>query len=105
MMMELMGLHVPGSAFTNPGTKLRQELTRAAAHRIAAIGWDGDDYRPLARCIDEKAIVNAPIGLLAPGGSSNHAIHLPALARAAGVVIAWQDFDDLSPPVPVDRKS
>src|SRR3546814_12863107 len=54
MMMELMGLHVPGSAFTNPGTKLRQELTRAAAHRIAEIGWDGDDYRPLARCIDEK---------------------------------------------------
>src|SRR3546814_905173 len=51
MMMELMGLHVPGSAFTNPGTKLRQELTRAAAHRIAAIGWDGDDYRPLGRCI------------------------------------------------------
>ena len=60
-----MGLHIPGSAFTNPGTKLRQELTRAATHRIARIGWDGDDYRPLARCIDEKAIVNAAIGLLA----------------------------------------
>ncbi len=101
MMMELMGLHVPGSAFTNPGTKLRQELTRAAAHRIAEIGWEGDDYRPLARCIDEKAIVNAAIGLLATGGSTNHAIHLPAIARAAGIVIDWQDFDELSHAVPL----
>lgn len=101
MMMELMGLHIPGSAFTNPGTKLRQELTRAATHRIAQIGWDGDDYRPLARCIDEKAIVNAAIGLLATGGSTNHAIHLPAIARAAGIVIDWQDFDELSHAVPL----
>jgi len=101
MMMELMGLHVPGSAFTNPGTKLRQELTRAATHRIAEIGWDGDDYRPLARCIDEKAIVNAAIGLLATGGSTNHAIHLPAIARAAGIIIDWQDFDELSHAVPL----
>ncbi|MBU0824149.1 MAG: phosphogluconate dehydratase [Alphaproteobacteria bacterium] len=101
MMMELMGLHIPGSAFTNPGTKLRQELTRAATHRVAAIGWDGDDYRPLARCIDEKAIVNAAIGLLATGGSTNHAIHLPAIARAAGIIIDWQDFDELSHAVPL----
>ncbi|ALH81757.1 phosphogluconate dehydratase [Sphingopyxis macrogoltabida] len=101
MMMELMGLHIPGSAFVNPGTKLRQELTRAATHRIAAIGWDGDDYRPLARCIDEKAIVNAAIGLLATGGSTNHAIHLPAIARAGGIVIDWQDFDELSHAVPL----
>jgi len=101
MMMELMGLHIPGSAFTNPGTKLRQELTRAATHRIAVIGWDGDDYRPLARCVDEKAIVNAAIGLLATGGSTNHAIHLPAIARAAGIVIDWQDFDELSHAVPL----
>ncbi|MDK2759970.1 MAG: phosphogluconate dehydratase [Sphingopyxis sp.] len=101
MMMELMGLHIPGSAFTNPGTKLRQELTRAATHRIAEIGWDGDDYRPLARCIDEKAIVNAAIGLLATGGSTNHAIHLPAIARAAGIIIDWQDFDALSHAVPL----
>ncbi|MBB6425846.1 phosphogluconate dehydratase [Sphingopyxis sp. JAI128] len=101
MMMELMGLHIPGSAFTNPGTKLRQELTRAATHRIAEIGWDGGDYRPLARCIDEKAIVNAAIGLLATGGSTNHAIHLPAIARAAGIVIDWQDFDELSHAVPL----
>ncbi|MBJ7500932.1 MAG: phosphogluconate dehydratase [Sphingopyxis sp.] len=101
MMMELMGLHIPGSAFINPGTKLRQELTRAATHRIAQIGWDGDDYRPLARCIDEKAIVNAAIGLLATGGSTNHAIHLPAIARAAGIIIDWQDFDELSHAVPL----
>ena len=101
MMMELMGLHVPGSAFTNPGTKLRQELTRAATHRVAQIGWDGDDYRPLSRCIDEKAIVNAAIGLLATGGSTNHAIHLPAIARAAGIIIDWQDFDELSHAVPL----
>ncbi|MBK6411960.1 phosphogluconate dehydratase [Sphingopyxis sp.] len=101
MMMELMGLHIPGSAFTNPGTKLRQELTRAATHRVAAIGWDGDDYRPLARCVDEKAIINAAIGLLATGGSTNHAIHLPAIARAAGIIIDWQDFDELSHAVPL----
>ena len=101
MMMELMGLHVPGSAFVNPGTKLRQELTRAATHRLAAIGWDGDDYRPLARCVDEKAIVNAAIGLLATGGSTNHAIHVPAIARAAGIIIDWQDFDELSHAVPL----
>ncbi|MGH6694268.1 phosphogluconate dehydratase [Sphingopyxis sp.] len=101
MMMELMGLHIPGSAFTNPGTKLRQLLTRAATHRIAQIGWDGDDYRPLSRCVDEKAIVNAAIGLLATGGSTNHAIHLPAIARAAGIIIDWQDFDELSHAVPL----
>jgi phosphogluconate dehydratase len=101
MMMELMGLHIPGSAFTNPGTKLRQELTRAATHRVVEIGWDGDDYRPLARCVDEKAIVNAAIGLLATGGSTNHAIHLPAIARAAGIIIDWQDFDELSHAVPL----
>jgi len=101
MMMELMGLHIPGAAFVNPGTKLRQALTRAATHRLTQIGWDGDDYRPLGRCVDEKAIVNAAVGLLATGGSTNHAIHLPAIARAAGIVIDWQDFDELSHAVPL----
>ena len=101
MMMEMMGLHMPGAAFINPGTVLRQQLTRAAVHRVAAIGWDGDDYRPLGRCIDEKAIVNAAIGLLATGGSTNHAIHLPAIARAAGIIIDWEDFDRLSHVVPL----
>ena len=101
MMMEMMGLHVPAAAFIHPGTKLRQELTRAATHRLTRIGWDGHDYRPLARCVDEKAIVNAIIGLLATGGSTNHAIHLPAIARAAGIVVDWQDFDELSHVVPL----
>jgi phosphogluconate dehydratase len=101
MMMEVMGLHIPGSAFVNPGTKLRLELTRAAVHRLAEIGWDGNDYRPLGRCIDEKAIVNAAVGLLATGGSTNHAIHIPAIARAAGIIIDWEDLDRLSAAVPL----
>ncbi len=101
MMMEVMGLHMPGAAFVNPGTKLRSELTRAAVHRLAAIGQHGSDYRPLSHCIDEKAIVNAVIGLLATGGSTNHAIHIPAIARAAGILIDWADFDALSAAVPL----
>ncbi len=101
MMMEVMGLHMPGAAFVNPGTKLRSELTRAAIHRLAAIGWHGDDYRPLSHCVDVKAIVNACVGLLATGGSTNHAIHLPAIARAAGIIIDWEDFDRLSSVVPM----
>ena len=101
MMMEVMGLHMPAAAFVAPGTKLRQELTRAAVHRLAAIGWDGNDYRPLGRCVDEKAIVNACVALLATGGSTNHAIHLPAIARAAGVLIDWTDLAELSAAVPL----
>ena len=101
MMMELMGLHMPGAAFVPPGTPLRSALTRAATHRLAAIGRDGGDYRPLARCVDEKAIVNATVGLLATGGSTNHAIHIPAIARAAGIRIDWQDMDELSAAVPL----
>ncbi len=100
MMMEVMGLHMPGAAFVNPGTKLRTELTRAATHRLTEIGKDGD-YRPLGLCIDEKAIVNACVGLLATGGSTNHAIHIPAIARAAGIQIDWQDLDELSAAVPL----
>jgi phosphogluconate dehydratase len=95
----LMGLHVPGAAFANPNTPLRQALTREAVHRLAALGKSGD--RQLADVVDEKAIVNAAIGLLATGGSTNHAIHLPAIARAAGIVIDWQDFDELSSAVPL----
>lgn len=101
MMMEVMGLHIPGSAFINPGTKLRTELTRAAVHRLSEIGWDGDDYRPLGLCVDEKAIVNACVGLLATGGSTNHALHIPAIARAAGIIIDWEDLDQLSSAVPL----
>jgi phosphogluconate dehydratase len=101
MMMEVMGLHMPSASFVNPGTKLRQELTRAAVHRLAAIGQRGNDYRPLARCVDEKAIINAAVGLLATGGSTNHLLHLPAIARAAGIIIDWEDMDRLSAAVPL----
>ncbi|GCE81255.1 phosphogluconate dehydratase [Komagataeibacter oboediens] len=100
MLMEVMGLHLPGSSFVPPNTKLRQELTRAAIHRLNEIGARGDDYRPLGLCVDERAIVNAAVGLLATGGSTNLAIHLPAMARAAGIVIDWNDLDQLSSIVP-----
>jgi phosphogluconate dehydratase len=96
-----MGLHVPGAAFANPGTKLRQELTRAAVQRLPQIGWGTDDYRPIGHCVDERAIVNAAAALLATGGSTNHLIHLPAIARSAGIVIDWEDFDNLSKAVPL----
>jgi phosphogluconate dehydratase len=101
MMMEMMGLHIPNSAFINPGTKLRQALDRAAVHRVAEITRKGDDYRPLGLCVDEKAVVNAAVGLLATGGSTNHAIHLPAMARAAGVIFDWNDLSELSGAVPL----
>jgi phosphogluconate dehydratase len=99
MLMEMMGLHVPGAAFATPGTKLRQALDRAAVHRLAAMS--GNRERMLGKVVDEKAIVNAVIGLLATGGSTNHAIHLPAIARAAGIVLDWSDLSDLSSVVPL----
>ncbi|MFL6787951.1 MAG: phosphogluconate dehydratase [Sphingomicrobium sp.] len=99
MMMELMGLHIPGAAFINPGTPLRQALTRAAVHRLAELAKD--KARPLSQVVDERAIVNAAVGLLATGGSTNHAIHLPAIAKAAGITLDWQDFDELSAAVPL----
>ena len=103
MMMELMGLHIPGAAFVNPGTPLRQALTRAAVHRLAKLA--ASKTRPLGEVIDERAIVNATVGLLATGGSTNHAIHIPAIARAAGIVIDWEDLDQLSAAVPLSRVS
>jgi phosphogluconate dehydratase len=99
MMMELMGLHVPNAAFVNPSTPLRQALTRAAVHRLANLARLGQ--RPLAEVVDEKAIANAIVGLLATGGSTNHAIHLPAIARSAGIKVDWQDFEELSAAVPL----
>jgi len=101
MMMEMMGLHVPGAAFVAPGAKLRQEVSRAATHRLAAMRKGGDDFRPLGRVVDEKAIINAAIGLLATGGSTNHAIHIPAMARAAGIKFDWTDLAELSSAVPL----
>jgi phosphogluconate dehydratase len=106
MLMEVMGLHLPGTAFVAPGTALRDALTVAAAQRAlqaTALGDDGtsDNYTPLAHTVDEKAIVNAMVGLAATGGSTNHAIHLVAIARAAGIVIDWDDLDELSQATPL----
>jgi phosphogluconate dehydratase len=101
MLMEIMGLHLPGSAFVHPNTALREALTRAATQRAAQIWAHGNDHRPLAQIVDERAIVNAIVGLLATGGSTNHTIHLVAMARAAGIVIDWDDFGALSAAVPL----
>ncbi len=101
MLMEVMGLHLPGAAFVNPGTPLRNALTLAAAERACAITRHGPDYTPLGRSVDEKAIVNAMVGLAATGGSTNHAIHLVAIARAAGLIIDWTDLDALSRVTPL----
>ena len=101
MLMEVMGLHLPGAAFVNPNTPLRDALTAAAAVRAIAISDLGREYTPIGRVIDERAIVNGIVGLLATGGSTNHTIHLVAIARAAGIVINWDDFHDLSDRVPL----
>ena len=101
MLMEVMGLHLPGSAFINPNTPLREALTRAAAQRAAAITHLGDDFTPIGKMVDEKTIVNAIVGLLATGGSTNHTLHLVAIARTAGITIDWNDFSELSAVVPL----
>ena len=85
MLMEVMGLHLPGSAFVPPNTPLRDALTPRGPKRVAQITALGSDYRPLARIVDERAMVNAIVGLLATGGSTNHTLHLVAIARAAGM--------------------
>ena len=101
MLMEVMGLHMPGSAFVQPGTALRDALTVAATERVLQATALGEDYTPLAQAVDEKAIVNAMVGLAATGGSTNHAIHLVAVARAAGLLIDWDDLDELSRATPL----
>lgn len=101
MLLEVMGLHMPGAAFVNPGTPLRDALTVAASERICQITALGDAYTPLGQCIDERAIVNAMVGLAATGGSTNHAIHLVAIARAAGILIDWDDLDELAQATPL----
>ncbi len=101
MMMEVMGLHAPGSAFVNPGTPLREAVVKETARRAAATTALGDDYIPFCDVIDERAIVNAIVGLNATGGSTNHTIHLIAMARAAGVIIDWEDFSELSKATPL----
>jgi len=104
MLMEVMGLHMPGAAFVNPNTPLREALTRAATQRVAAITALGEHYTPISRVIDERAIVNGIVGLLASGGSTNHTMHLVAIARAAGILINWDDFSELSEVVPLLAK-
>ncbi len=104
MMMEIMGLHLPGSSFINPGTPLRQALTAEAVRRaLAQVPAEAGGQAPmaLADIVDEKAIVNTIVGLLATGGSTNHTIHLIAMARSAGVLIDWDDFSELSAVVPL----
>src|ERR1700719_224600 len=101
MLMEVMGLHMPGAAFVPPNTPLRDALTAAAAQRAARITALSDEYVPLASVIDEAAIVNGIVGLLATGGSTNHTLHLVAIARCAGIAVTWDDFSDLSAVVPL----
>ncbi|MGH8295844.1 MAG: phosphogluconate dehydratase [Steroidobacteraceae bacterium] len=101
MLLEVMGLHLPGSAFVPPNTALRDALTAAAARRAAQITALGREYLPLSKLLDERSIVNAIVGLLATGGSTNHTLHLVAIARAAGILIDWNDFSDLSEVVPL----
>jgi phosphogluconate dehydratase len=101
MLMEMMGLHLPGSAFITPGTPLRDALTRAASQQAVKISQQGGEYMPIGHIVDEKNIVNAIAALHATGGSTNHTMHLIAIARAAGIVVDWNDFDDLSKVVPL----
>nr|WP_314264771.1 phosphogluconate dehydratase [uncultured Moellerella sp.] len=101
MMMEMMGLHLPGSSFVHPDTPLREELTKAAARQITRLTEQSDHYLPLGRLVNEKVIVNGIVGLLATGGSTNLTMHLVAIARSAGIIINWDDFSELSSEVPL----
>jgi phosphogluconate dehydratase len=104
MLMEFMGLHLPGASFVNPETELRDALTQASAKRALEITALGNDFRPAGQILDEKAFVNGLVGLMATGGSTNLVLHLPAMARAAGIILDLQDFSDLSEVVPLMAK-
>ncbi len=101
MLMEIMGLHLPGASFVNPGTPLREALTREATRRALAITALGNEYTPVGEMIDERSVVNGIVGLHATGGSTNHAIHILAMAAAAGIKVTWRDLSDLSDAVPL----
>ncbi|MCX7557473.1 phosphogluconate dehydratase [Xanthomonadaceae bacterium JHOS43] len=101
MLMEIMGLHLPGASFVNPGTPLRDALTRTATARALGITALGDQYTPIGEVLDERAFVNALVGLNATGGSTNHTLHLVAMAAAAGIRLDWNDFSDLAAVVPL----
>ena len=104
MLMEFMGRHLPGASFVNPGTPLREALTTAGTERALEITALGNDYRPVCDILDEKAFVNGIVGLMATGGSTNLVIHLPAMAKAAGIILDLQDFSDLSEVTPLMAK-
>src|SRR5438093_6212951 len=101
MLLEAMGLHVPGAAFVHPHAPLREALTRDAVRRVLAITSRTQRFTPIGRLVDERSIVNAMVALLATGGSTNHLIHWVAVARSAGIVIDWSDFSELSGAVPL----
>lgn len=101
MLMEMMGLQLPGSSFINPGTPLREELSREAVRCLLSQTAMTGNYRSMAEVVDERCIVNGIVGLLASGGSTNHAIHIVAIARAAGIIVNWQDMSELSDVVPL----
>jgi phosphogluconate dehydratase len=101
MLMEVMGLHLPGAAFVPPGSPLRDALTTAAVHRALDISAGSQSFTPIGRVVDERAVVNGIVGLLATGGSTNHTLHLVAIARMAGIVINWGDFEALSREIPL----
>lgn len=104
LVVEMMGLHLPGSSFVNPGTALRDELTKAAARQVTRLTELGADYLPIGKLVDAKAIVNGIVGLLATGGSTNHTMHLIAVARSAGFIVNWDDFAELSDATPLITK-
>ncbi|MDF0602930.1 phosphogluconate dehydratase [Psychromarinibacter sp. C21-152] len=104
MLMEFMGLHLPGASFVNPNTPLRDALTAAGAQRALAITALGNAFTPVADVLDERAFVNGIVGLMATGGSTNLVLHLPAMARAAGVILDLEDFDEISSVVPLMAK-
>ncbi|MDA7429051.1 phosphogluconate dehydratase [Primorskyibacter aestuariivivens] len=104
MLMEFMGLHMPGTSFVNPGTPLRDALTDAATERALSLTALGNQYTPVCDVLDEKAFVNGMVGLMATGGSTNLVLHLPAMARAAGVELELEDFDAISDVVPLMAK-
>lgn len=101
MLMEIMGLHLPGSTFINPGTELRDEITKASARQALSISPLGSNYTPIGRIYDEKAVVNGVVGLLATGGSTNHTMHVVAMAAAAGIALTWDDLAELSKVIPL----
>ncbi|MGB4826751.1 MAG: phosphogluconate dehydratase [Paracoccaceae bacterium] len=104
MLMEFMGLHLPGASFINPGTPLREALTIGATDRALAITALGNDFRPAGEILDERAYVNGIVGLMATGGSTNLVLHLPAMARASGVQLELEDFAEISDAVPLMAK-